>query len=45
VRHVESLTGLIAPLFYAAKRKGVDWHHHELNASLKRRAEELAARS
>lgn len=44
VRHLESLTGLIAPVFYAVKRKGVDWHHHELNASLKRRAEDLAAR-
>lgn len=45
VRHVESVTGLIAPVFYAVKKKGVDWHHHELNASLTRRAEELAARS
>jgi len=45
VRHVESVTGLIAPVFYAVKRKGVDWHHHELNASLRRRAVELAARS
>lgn len=45
VRHLESLTGLIAPVFYAVKRKGVDWHHHELNASLKRRGEELAARA
>ena len=44
VRHVESLTGLIAPVFYAVKRKGVDWHHRELNASLKRRAEDLATR-
>jgi hypothetical protein len=45
VRHVESLAGIIAPLFYAAKRKGMDWHHHELDALLKRRAEELVARS
>lgn len=44
VRHVESVTGLIAPLFFAVKRKGIGWHHHELNASLTRRAVALSAR-
>ena len=44
VRHIESVTGLIAPLFYAVKRKGVHWHHHELNAALAQRAVALTAR-
>lgn len=45
VRHIESVTGLIAPVFFAVKRKGIHWHHHELNASLGRRAVALAARA
>lgn len=44
IRHVESVTGLIAPLFYAAKRKGIHWHHRELNESLGRRAVALSGR-
>lgn len=42
VRHVESITGLIAAVFHAVKKKGVAAHHHGFNACLKQRAEELA---
>lgn len=42
VRHVESITGLIAPVFLAVKRTGVAAHHHGFNTCLKQRAEELA---
>jgi hypothetical protein len=42
VRHVESMTGLIAPVFHAIKKKGIEAHHHGFNTCLKRRAEELA---
>ena len=38
-RHVESITGLVVPLFMLAKGKAVTAHHHAFNASLKARAE------
>lgn len=40
-RHVESLSGLIVPLFLLAKGKAVATHHHGLNSAIKQRAEEL----
>jgi hypothetical protein len=43
-RHVESLQGLIVPLFMLAKGKAVAGHHHGLNVAVKQRAEELASR-
>jgi hypothetical protein len=43
-RHVESLRGLIVPVFLLAKGKAVAGHHHGLNAAVKKRAEELASR-
>jgi hypothetical protein len=42
VRHVESITGLIAAIFHAVKKKGIGAHHHGFNTCLKERAEELA---
>ena len=41
-RHVESLSGLIVPVFLLAKGKDVEQHHHGLNRCVKERAEELA---
>jgi len=43
-RHVESLSGLIVPVFLLAKGKAVGEHHHGFNRSVKQRAEELAGR-
>jgi hypothetical protein len=43
VRHLEVMTGLIAPVFHAAKKEGVAAHHHGFNACLKQRAEQLAS--
>jgi hypothetical protein len=43
VRHVETITGLIAPVFHAVKKKGMATHHDGFDACLTRRAEELAA--
>jgi hypothetical protein len=45
LRHVEAISGLIAPVFQLAKGKAVTEHHHLINAALKQRAEELATRS
>lgn len=44
-RHVESLSGLIVPVFLLAKGKAVAGHHHGFNAAVKQRAEGLAART
>lgn len=44
-RHVESLSGLIVPLFLLAKGKAVANHHHGLNSAIKQRAEDLAQRA
>jgi hypothetical protein len=41
-RHLESVNGLIVPVFMLAKGKAVAAHHHGFNASIKARAEELA---
>jgi hypothetical protein len=34
VRHVESITGLVAPVFHAVKKKGLQAHHDGFNACL-----------
>jgi hypothetical protein len=44
-RHVESLNGLIVPVFMLLKGKAVAAHHHDFNAAIKQRVEELAGRS
>ena len=44
LRHIESLSGLIVPVFLLAKGKAVAGHHHGLNAAIKQRAEDLVAR-
>ena len=43
-RHVESLSGLIVPLFMLAKGKAVGEHHHAFNRSVKQRAEAMESR-
>ena len=40
-RHVESLNGLIVPIFLLAKRTALTKHHNDFNESLTKRAEAL----
>ena len=43
--HVEEVHGLLSPVFRALMGSAIQRHHDGLNTALKRRAEELAART